>query len=171
MASLTTESAGRVRQKATNAVYGTGTGTSTDSVSPYHYYAVKSLFLYLAANKGNPDLQFIPYAAEDAVTAGGYVPFTGAATLYAWFGKARRTSGTTAAFETVYDGISGGDSASVTGQIAVHHINATGQQFLDIYPNGKALATGLAISSDTALGGVTESTAANSTDGFLIVGA
>lgn len=167
---LVLESAGRVRQKAYNVVYGSGTGTTSDSVSPYHYYAVKSFFLHMAANKSNPDLQFIPYTAEQATTNAGYNPDIGPSTVYLWFCKARRTSGTTAAFETLLDGASSGDSDAVTTQIAVNRIRATGDQFLTVWPNGFVLATDLTIASTTTVGGATESSAANSSDGFVIVG-
>lgn len=173
---LATQNANLVRQKAYNAVYGTGVGVGTspfasDSVSPYHFYAVKALFLHLAANKGNPDLQFIPYTAEQATTNAGYSPDVDAHTLYAWFGKARRTSGTTAAFETLLDGTAGADSDAVTTQITAQRIRLTGQQFFFVWPNGFIMATDLVITSTTTLGGATESTAANSTDGFVIIGA
>lgn len=168
---LATQNANLVRQKAYNAVYGTGTGTTTNSVSPYHFYAIKALFLHLAMNKGNPDLQFIPYTAEQATTNAGYSPDIDAFTLYAWFGKARRTSGTTAAFEAILDGSAGSDSDAVTTHISIHRIRATGQSFLEVWPNGYAFATDLVITSNTLVAGVVESSAANSTDGFLIVGA
>lgn len=169
---LTTQSAALVRQKAYNAVYGTGTGTSSDSVSPYHFYAIKALFLHLAANKGNPDLQFVPYSAEDAVTStNGVTLCTEACTLYAWFEKARRTSGTTAAFEWLWNGVAGGgDSDPVGDEIAVQKFNATGQQFLLVHPNGYAVSTALSVVSTTAIDGTTESSAANAGDGFVIIG-
>lgn len=169
---LTTTNANVARQKAYNAVYGTGTGTTTNTVSPYHFYAIKALFLHLAANKGNPDLQFIPYTAEQAVTDKGTSLVGGACTLYAWFGKARRTSGTTNAYEQLWDGTGGGGDSDIIGdEISVHRIKATGQQFLEVHPNGWAAATDITIVSATAPEGATESSAANSTDGFIIVGA
>jgi 2-hydroxychromene-2-carboxylate isomerase len=169
MAGVVTQSAGLVRQKAYNAVYGTGTGTTTDSVSPYHFYAIKALFLHLAANKNNPDLQFIPYAAEDVTATEGYQPLgAGAVTLYAWFAKARRTSGTTASWEEIFD-LATDDT--VTAIVAANRINLTGQQFLQVWPNGVALATELTISSNTGIATDTNSAAADSTDGFVIVGA
>jgi len=169
---LSTEAAGHVRQKAYNAVYGTGTGTSTDSVSPYHFYAIKAFFLHMAANKGNPDLQFVPYSAEQATTAGSGASLVGSAcTLYVWFAKARRTSGTTAAYESLWDGTAGGGDSDVTGDVvATQLINATGQQFLLVHPNGFPLVNDLSVASFTTIGGTTESSAANSTDGFVIVG-
>lgn len=165
------QNANLVRQKAYNAVYGSGTGTATNTVSPYHFYAIKALFLHLACNKGNPDLQFIPYSAEQAVTNAGFSPDVDACTLYAWFAKARRTSGTTAAFEGILDATAGSDSDAVTTHIAINRIRAVGQQFLEVWPNGFAIATDLVIVSNTLVAGVAESTAANSTDGFLIIGA
>lgn len=170
---LSLQSAGLVRQKAYNAVYGSGTGTATDSVSPYHFYAIKALFLHVAANLGNPDLQFVPYAAEDAVTSTDGVTLADTAcTLYAWFEKARRTTGTTAAFEWLYNGAAGGgDSDPVGDEIAVQRFNATGQQFLLVHPNGFPIPTALSVVSTTAIDGTTESTAANAGDGFVIIGA
>lgn len=171
---IATQSAGLVRQKAYNAVYGTGTGTTTNTVSPYHFYAIKALFLHLAMNKGNPDLQFIPYTAEQITTQAsfGFNPDVDASTLYCWFGKARRTSGTTDAFETLLDATVGADSDVETTIIAINRIRAVGQQFLEVWPNGYAIATDLTIQSTTSMAGpAAESTAANATDGFLIISA
>lgn len=164
---LSTQSANLVRQKAYNAVYGTGTGTSTNSVSPYHFYAVKALFLHLATNKGNPDLQFVPYSITQATTNGGTDLIGAACTLYAWFGKAARTSGTTASFQAIHDAA---DNSATTTTVWTAKINATGQTFFFVEPNGRAIATGLTISAATAVGGATESTDTDSTNGFIIVG-
>lgn len=162
------------RQKAYNAVYGTGTGTSSDSVSPYHFYAIKQFFLHWAINKGNADLQFVPYSAEDAVvTTDGTTLCTAACTLYAWYGKGRRTTGTTAAFESLYQGNAGGGDSDPVGDIILsQRLNLTGQQWLTIHPNGFIVSSaGLSIVSTTAIDGTTESSAANSHDGFVIIGA
>jgi hypothetical protein len=170
---LTTANANIARQKAYNAVYGTGTGTTSDSVSPYHFMAIKQFFLYWAMNKGNADLQFIPYTAEQAVTStNGASLVGGACTLYVWFAKGRRTSGTTAAFDWLWNGTAaGGDSDPIGDEIAVQRFNAAGQQFLLVHPNGYAVSTDVSVVSTTAIDGTTESSAANSSDGFIIVGA
>src|ERR1035437_3294307 len=165
---LTTQSAGLVRQKAYNAVYGSGTGTAVNSVSPYHFYAIKQLFLHLAMNKGNPDLQFLPYTAEQAIANGGTDLVGAACTLYAWFAKARRSSATTVAFQSINDAA---DNSATTTTVDSALVDITGAQFLIVHPNGKALTTGLTISSESAVGGATETTAALATDGFIIVGA
>lgn len=170
---LVTESAGRVRQKATNFVFGGGTGTATNSISPYHYYGIKALFLHIAANKGNPDLQYVPYTAEQTVVNSslGFAPDVDAVTMYAWFGKGRRTSGTTASFLNLYDATVGGDTDVETTALTVEVLNITGQQFLFVWPNGKLFATDIVLQATTTIEGGTESAAADSADGFFIIGA
>ncbi len=163
---VSTQSAGLVRQKAYNAVY--GGGTSTVKISPYFFYAVKSFFLHMSMNKGNPDLQFLPYGTADSTTNGGTDLTGAAATLYAWFGSGQRTTGTTAAFEAIHDASSNG---ATTTTVWTAKLNAAGQAFWVCEPNGRALATGCTISSATAVGGSTESTATDSSNGFIVIGA
>lgn len=163
---VSAESAIKVRQKAYNAVY-SPLGSSTSAISPYHFYALKALFLHLSLNKGNPDLAFKPYSTADCTTNNG-TDLTGAAcTLYAWYGSAARTSGTTASFGAIHDAA---DNSATTTTVWTAKINATGQSFLFVEPNGRALATGCTISHATAVGGATESSATDATNGFVIVG-
>lgn len=157
---LTTQSANLVRQKAYNAVYGTG-------ASPFHFYAIKQLFLHLAANKGNPDLEFKAYGTGDATANGGTDLIGAACTLYAWYGKAARTTGTTASFQAIHDAA---DNSASTTTVWTAKIDKTGQSFLFVEPNGRALATGCTISAATAVGGATESSATDATAGFILVG-
>lgn len=165
---LTLANANIARQKAYIAVYGLGTGTSTNTISPYHFYGIKAFFLHWAANKGNLDIQFIPYTAEQAVTNLGTSLVGGACTLYVWWGKARRTSGTTASFQAIHDAA---DNSATTTTVDTALVKLTGNQFLFVHPNGVAIATDVVISAATAVGGATESAAADATDGFVIVGA
>lgn len=158
---FTAQSAGLVRQKAYNAVYGTAT-------SPFHFYAVKMFFLHMAANKGNPDLQFRAYSTAEAIVNNGTDLIGGACTLYAWYGKAARTTGTTDSFQALHDATTNG---ATTTTVWTAKINLTGQSFFIAEPNGRAIATGLTISAATAVGGATESAAADATTGFVIVGA
>jgi len=164
---LTVQNANLVRQKAYNAIY--GFGTSSRKVSPGHFYALKALFLHLAANKGNPDLQFAAYSAEQAITNLGTSLIGGACTLYAWYGLARRTSGTTASFQAIHDAA---DNSATTTTVDTAKINAAGQSFMVLHPDGVALATDAVISAAQAVGGSAETAAAaDATDGFIIVGA
>lgn len=162
---LATQNANLVRQKAYNAVYGYST-SSTRKVSPGHFYAFKALFLHLASNKGNPDLQFVPFSASQITTNAGYSPDVDACTLYAFYGLARRTSGTTASFIALHDATDNTSAAEI-----VNHINAAGQSFMNLYPDGKPFATEVTVSAATTIGGATESSATDAVDGFLIIGA
>lgn len=171
---LATANANLARQKAYNAVYGSGTdnvhaASPTDRrVSPYHFYAVKAFFLHMAANKNNPDLQFVPYSAEQVTTNGGYNPDVDVCTLYLWFIRGRRTSGTTAAFMAIHDATSNG---ATTTTVATQLLNAAGQSAMFAWPDGFPIATDVTLSAADAVGGSTEASAANAADGFLIVGA
>lgn len=170
---LTLESAGRVRQKAYNAVYSQGTKAALDGVvrapaSPYHFYALKAFFLHWAANKGNLDLQYIPYTSEQIATGTtGLDTDIGPNTIYVWFGKARRTTATTKSFIDLHDADTDG---ATTTTIATQMINATGQTWMTVWPDGIVIADDLAIASADAVGGSTETTVALGADGFVIVG-
>lgn len=163
---IATVNANLVRQKAYNAVY--GAGTTALPVSPCHFYLVKAVFLHLAANKGNPNLQFIPYSTADITTNGGYSPDVDACSVYMWYGRAARSSGTTASFQSIHDATTNG---ATTTTIATQLINAAGQSFFFTWPDGFPLATELTIAAADAVGGATESSAADATDGFVVIGA
>lgn len=163
---VSTQSAQLVRQKAYAATYGFGTGTSTDNVSPYHFYAIKQFFLHWAINKGNPDLEFLPFDTADTTVNGGTDLVGAACTLYVWHERGARTSGTTAAYEAIHDA-----ADNTSGGVIANKFAATGDQFTMVWPNGFALATGLTVSSATSAFGTTESTASNSGTGFVIIGA
>ena len=149
----------QVWQKVKNALIG---------ANPAHQNAFRVLREYLATQGGNPQLQFIPYTAAQATANGGTDLVGAAATLYGWYGKGARTSGTTAAFEAIHDAA---DNSATTTTVVTSKLNLTGQSFAVIEPTGFALATGCTISSATAVGGATESSAANADNGFVIVGA
>lgn len=167
MAGVVTQNANQVRQKAYAAVY--GTSKTGKLVSPYHFYSIKALFLHLAMNKGNPDLQYIPYGTADITTNGGYQPLgAGACTLYAWYGLAQRTTSVTASFQAIHDA---SDNSATTTTIATQLINLKNQSFMFVWPDGMPIATEVTISAATAVGGATESTASDATAGFLIVSA
>jgi hypothetical protein len=163
---LVTQSAGLVRQKAYNAVY--GGGKTASKISPFHFYAIKAFFIHMAMNKQNPDLQFLPFTSEQAVTNLGVDLVGAASTLYYIFAVGRRTSGTTAAFLSLNDAA---DNSATTATVFTSRFNASGQSVQVCYPDGLALATGAAISAATTVGGPTESSAADGADGFVIVGA
>src|SRR6266496_3352534 len=132
-AAKATQNANLVRQKAYNGVYSFASGSSTvDAVSPGHFYGVKAFFLHLAANKGNPDLQFLPFGSagtSNAVVSG----VAGAASVYAVF--AFKTSTATATYVKVSD-----DDTSIIADSPVILKLGASESVLATYPDGKSFA-------------------------------
>ena len=136
--------------------------------NPANAAAFRDLKNYMTTQGQNPQLQFVPYTATQATTNLGTSLVGGACTLYGWYMKARRTSGTTASFQALHDAT---DNSATTTTVDTAKINLTGQSGSVIHPTGFIAATDLVISAATAVGGATESAAADATDGFIIVGA
>lgn len=156
---LTTESSNRVWQKA---------ATFLEFANPATKEAFLRLKIYLASQKKNIDLQYVPFTAEQAVTDTGTSLVGGACTLYGLYAKGRRTTGTTAAFLSVHDAATNGATTTTTFSM---RFKVTGEAHQIIDPVGQVLATDAVISCATAVGGATESSAADAADGFIIVGA
>lgn len=164
---LTTQSAGLVRQKAYNAVYGNGTTTLPNS--PFNFYAVKALFLHLAANKANPDLFYKNIDGALNSSDGGntvsQVLVDAACTLYAVFLRKRGST------ETVFKASNNATTAATDGtQDLAFALTVAGTELI-VYPDGRALSTGLTVTEDTTRTGSTLTLLANRIDGFVIVGA
>ncbi len=178
MAVVVTQSGNLVWQKVKNAITvanpvlaaGTNppTGQPGATIAAFRGF-LEGLKYHLAQQKRNIDLQFIPFAAEDAIANLGYNPITtGAGTLYGAYVRGRRTSATTKSFFQVFDA---NDNATSTATIITGMFNLKGQEFVWFDASGNTkFATGLTIAFDTAVEGATESTAALSGDGFVIVG-
>lgn len=165
--SPTTESAGRVRQKAYLAVYGNGTTTVPNS--PFNFYALKAFFLHLAANKGNPDLRYVNvdgvYSSSNGGNNASQVLVDGPCTLYAVFLKK------TGATETIFKASNNTTTAGTDGtQDLAMALTAAGTEFV-FYPDGRAYATGFTVTENTTRTGSTLTLLANKVDGFIIVSA
>ena len=141
---------------------------ATANAGPEVRLAFKALRDFLVSQKGNPDLQFVAYSAEQAATDHGTVLIDAACTLYGWYGKARRTSATTVAFQALH---AAATNDATTTTVVTALINATGQRFSHITGQGRSIATSLTVASADAVGGSTETTAALASDGFVIIGA
>ena len=127
----------------------------------------RELKTYVATQLGNPQLQFIPYTAEQIVTDTGYQAADTAGTLYAAYAKGRRTTGTTASFVALHAATTNG---ATTTTIWTTRFKAVGQATAAIYPNGLAVETAFTLSAATTVGGATESSAADAADGFIVIG-
>jgi hypothetical protein len=152
MSALTLISAGKVRQKCYEM-----------TKDPGIFYALKALFLHLASNKNNPDLEF------KVLTDGANSTLVDTpCTLYAIYAK-KGTNATSA-----YLKISNHATVVQAGAEIILNSAVASERFLQIYPNGRAFSTGIAAGSYTAYNGsdsTTPSTATHNFYGFLIVGA
>lgn len=158
---IATQSANLVWQKVKNAL-------SAANANPAAQGAFQDLKFWLSQQKKNIDLQFIPFAAEDIVTNGGYCPDVDACTVYGVWVKGRRTTGTTSSFFALHDAT---DNSATTTTILTERFKATGQEFSWVSGVGQPIATDITLSAATAVGGATESSAADAGDGFVIIGA
>lgn len=136
--------------------------------NPAHAAAFRELRVYIATQGQNPQLQFAPYTAEQAVTNLGTDLIGGACTVYGIYAKGRRTSGTTSSFLAVHAAATNG---ATTTTLVTSRFKASGQAFAYVSAAGIACETGCTISAADAVGGATESSAADAADGFVLVGA
>lgn len=156
---LTTQSANLVRQK-----------TYMINRNPGIFYALKALFLHLAANKGNPDL-FLKnidgtYSSSDGGNNASQVLVDAACTLYAIYLK--KTGATAVSFKASNSATTAGtDGTQALGFI----ITTASEENLYLFPTGHAFATGLTVTENTTATGSTLTLLANRLDGFVIVGA
>lgn len=154
---LTTESAGRVRQKCRAHLRDPGV-----------YLALKSLFLHLASNKGNPDLAFLPIIGTDADAAGGQVLVDAACTLYAVYGK--KTATATDSYLAIFDDASDDSGAGTDGRIVLPFLAASEEAFY-LSPDGLTMAAGVVAKAYTDFDGTTDTSAGDAPNGFAIVAA
>lgn len=148
-----------VWQKVKNALVGANPATQN---------AFRVLREYLATQGGNPQLQFIPYTAAQVTTDTGFQAADVACTVYGVYGVGARTTGTTAAFFALHAAATNG---ATTTTIFTQRFKAVSQSFGAVFPLGLACETALTPSCATAVGGATESAAADACNGFVLIGA
>ncbi len=156
---VTLESSNLVWQKVKNALA---------NANPTDREAFRALKNHLSTQGRNPDLQFIAYSEAQAIVNAGTDLTAAACTLYGWYGKASRVSGTTSAFAALHAAASNGATTTTLDTVRIKAVNQT---FSVIHPRGHAVETGLTISAATAVGGATESTTPDGVDGFVVIGA
>lgn len=162
---LTVSSANLARQKVYLVI---GNGTSTLPNSPFNFYALKALFLHLAANKGNPDLFYKNIDGAVNSSDGGntvsQILVDAPCTLYAVFLRKRGST------ETIFKATNHASTATTDGtQDLAFALTAAGTELI-VYPDGRAFSTGLTVTEDTARLTATLTLLANRIDGFVIVG-
>lgn len=164
---LVTQSAVLVRQKAFHNISGARTAAPNSQAL---FWALKALFLHLAANKLNPDLflKNIDGAvnASDGGNSNDQVLVDAACTLYAVYLK--KTGSTAAFFKATNHATTAGTNGT---QDLGYKLTDAGEDNLFLFPNGHALSAGLTVSANTTATGSTATLLANRVDGFVIVGA
>lgn len=155
---ITLQDGNLVWQKVNKALVG---------ANPAIQEAFRNLKVYMSTQKGNPQLTFLPFTAEQAITNDGVDLAGQAVTIYGFYAKGRRTTGTTTSYLSVH---AAATSAASSTAIISSRFKAVSQEFAYISAFGLASETGLTIAGDTLIGGQTESSAADSADGFLVVG-
>lgn len=135
--------------------------------NPANAAAFRELKTYIVTQGGNPQLQFIPYTAEQVVTNTGFQAADAAGSLYGLYAKGRRTTGTTSSFLALH---AAADNAATTTTIVTTRFKAVGQAMAAVYPAGLAVETAFTLSAATTVGGATESSAADAADGFILIG-
>lgn len=155
------ENSNKVWQKVRMALDSVGGGAAARTM-------FKELKAFLATQGGNPELQFIPFSAEQAVTAAGVDLTAAPCKVFGVYAKGRRTTGTTSSF---LDFHAAATDAATTTTILDFRFKAVGQQVIWANPSGLASETGLTVHAATAVGGTVDSVAADAADGFVIIGA
>jgi hypothetical protein len=153
---MANESANLVRQKTYMTVR-----------TPGVFYALKALFLHIAANRGNPDLSYANISGYTNASDGGNTDehqATAANTLYAVYLKKR-----TGAVAN-YVKITNHATTPVTngGADLSYCITTAAEENLFLFPNGHSLSAGLTVTQNTTGTGATCSLLKDTCDGFLI---
>ena len=163
---LALESAGKVRQKA--RIY---------TQEPLIAASLKAFFAWWAANKGNADLQLVPFAGTDTEAAGGADTGIDAAhTVYAFYGK--KTATAEDLYLVLFDDATNDAGAGTDGRASLVFLGANGtsttlprDEGIMLYNNGIPMTAGLVVKAYTDFDGTTDSTAGASANGFVIIGA
>ena len=154
---LSTESATKVRQRVRENLRGPGS-----------FQLLKAFFLHLAANKGNPDLQFGTITATSIDDAGGQVVIDAACTLYAVYAKKVATA--TDVYLVIFDDATDDAGAGTDGRVVIPFLAAS-EEGLWFSPDGLVMGTGVVAKAYTDFDGTSDSTDTDCPNGFVIVGA
>jgi hypothetical protein len=136
------------------------------TASPAAVEAFRGLRAWLVEQNGNPTLQFVPFSAADIVTNLGYSPLDVPAKVYAMYVKNTGGSDGTDSYITLHNAANNASVPFITVLIQDDDDEA-----FFISARGVDFTTDVTVSGATTAGGATESAAADSADGFLIIGA
>ena len=131
----------------------------------------KALKTYLSTQKGNPQLQFIAFNDAQLTTATGYSPIGVASTVYGVYFTKTGTSGTGTATDSWLTLANDASNVTDATKFVALMTSVAAQQVSAIYPHGLIFGTDLTLSGETSAQDGTESTAGDSGNGFVLVGA
>jgi len=159
---LSLEDANKVSQKVKHALA---------DANPAIVAQFKALFTYLATQKGNPQLQFIPFSDAQIITATGYSPIGAVtSTLYGVYQVKNGTGTGTATDSWLTIGNASTNTVDATKFVALMTAVAA-DEVCASYPHGLIFGTDMTISGETSAQDGTESTAGDAGPGFVILGA
>lgn len=152
---LSLESADRVRQKTRGWLRNAGVNG-----------ALKAFFHFHQA-KGNANLQYISLDDADVTGTDGVVAADAACVLYFVYMRKRATA--TDSYFKLFDDATD-DTTAASERVTLALLEAS-EDNIAYFPQGLDMATGIVATSHTTHNGTTDSTAGDSGDGFLIIGA
>ena len=126
---------------------------------------------YLSQQKQNPDLQYIALNEAVLVQATGYSPIAVGCTLYGVYFIKNGTSGAGTGTDSWLTIANDASNTTVATKFVALMTSVASQQVSAIYPHGLIFGTDLTISGETSAQDGTESTANDSGNGFVLIGA
>jgi hypothetical protein len=153
---ISIESASLVRQK-----------TRRYTLNPAVSWILKAFFTYHSTNKDNADLELIYIDDADVTGTDGVVAADAACVVYVLYVTKRATA--TDSYFKLFDDATD-DSAAGDERYQTALLEAS-EPHIAVWPSGLTCATGVVLTSHTTSNGTTDSTAGDSGDGFIIIGA
>ena len=135
---------------------------------PVAVEAFKALKMYLATQRGNPELQFVAFDNADIDGASGAdLGIDAACKVYGFYAK--KTATTEDAYIALFDDATD-DAGGDTDQRTTLSLLASSEQAFAIHPAGLDMAAGIVVKSYTDINGTTDTTAGSAADGFVVIG-
>jgi hypothetical protein len=137
--------------------------------NPATQMAFAGLKTWLAQQKGNPQLQFVPFLSTSVDDAGGHdLGIDAACRVYAFWGKKAATA--TDVYLYIFDDATNDAGAGTDGRANLVFLEASKEAFA-IYPSGIPIVDGVVVKAYTDFDGTTDSTDTDCPNGFVILGA
>lgn len=138
------------------------------NANPAAQRAFQGLKEWLAQQKGNPQLQFVPFVNTSIDDANGEdLGIDEACKVYGFYAK--KTNTTEDAYIALFDDAT--NDATAGDQRTTLPLLAASEEAFSIHPQGLAMAAGIVAKSYTTAAGTTDTTAGSAADGFVLVGA